>query len=148
MVKCKLCSRRCSEVTRDRRATQVCAVKRHICAAATTNPWAIRGPRGLEAAWWTGVNLLVVRCCDRARDPGDSVSPMPFAPLPGSRRTTKVKRELYAEVPQAVAQEPPRTKRTASGCVVMVLLLCMANPCLCCIGPGVAGVGERGCHVA
>jgi hypothetical protein len=38
---------------------------------------------------------------------GDSVSPMPFTPLPGSRRTTKVKRELGAEVPQAVAREPP-----------------------------------------
>jgi hypothetical protein len=77
-------------------------------------PLPIRGRfEGLEAAWWTGVNLLVVRCYDRARDPGDSVSPMPFAPLPGSRRTTKVKRELDAEVPQAVAQEPPRTKSTA-----------------------------------
>lgn len=81
MLKLRLCSRRCSLITRASRA------RRYVLSSViyALQPLPIRGPLG--SAWWADVNLTSVQSPDRAPDPeGFGFADGNFAI--GARRTT------------------------------------------------------------
>lgn len=95
-----LCSRKCFWITRASRA------RRYVLSSVIYACSHYRSVGRRKAAWWMSVNLTSVQRSDRAPDQGRFGRADAFLAI-GSRRTTQVKRELDAKVPQVVAQEPP-----------------------------------------